>query len=140
MASTLRNVSLASEQPGIEQLYLVVGDSKFHIPPEEFFGSLGFRNEKVQLVAPGTLARFIDKPLRAGPATKPSDVFVDCQPKPEPPLNDYNIFYNCQNSRSMLLRDALVAGWLSEAQGDEPNSPSVNSANNGIEDIHYNLR
>jgi hypothetical protein len=136
MPSTLRNVSLASEQSGIQQLYLVVGDSKFHIPPEEFFGSLGFKPEKVQLVAPGTLSRFIDKPLRPAPATRPSDVFFDCQG----PDVLGNLFYNCQDSHSILQRDIVVAGWLSARVENEPDSPSVNVANNGIEDIHYNLR
>src|SRR5690348_2962868 len=136
MKSTLQNVSLASEQPGTDQLYLVVGDSKFHIAPEEFFGSLGFKPDKVQLVAPGTLSRFTEKPLRAGPATRPSDVFFDCQG----PDVLGNLFYNCQDSHSVLQFDILVGGWLSEAQGDEPDSPSVNVASNGIEDIHYNLR
>jgi len=77
MTSTVRNVSLVAEQAGVDHIYLVVGDTKFRLPPADFT-ALGFRGDKVRLVPPGTLSRFAEKRLSAGPTTRPSEVFFDC--------------------------------------------------------------
>jgi hypothetical protein len=77
MTSTVPNVSLAAEQAGVDHIYLVVGDTKFRLPPVDFT-ALGFRGDRVRLVAAGTLARFVEKRLGAGPSVRPSEVFFDC--------------------------------------------------------------
>ena len=133
---TMPNVSLVAE--GNSQTpYLVLGDSRFQLPPQDFT-ALGFRGDRVRVVEPGTLAAFIDKPIRAAPSVRPSEVFFDCPPRQNTIFRQW--FLNCQDSHSLLQREILVAGWLYMATADSPPLPYVNSAPNGIEDIHYNVK
>jgi hypothetical protein len=74
---TTPNVALAKEASRPE-VYLVVGDTKFWITDPVEFADLGFMWSKVRTVPDGALAHLTQKSLRAGPATRPSDVFFDC--------------------------------------------------------------
>jgi hypothetical protein len=134
---TMPNVSLVAE--GTSQTpYLVLGDSRFRLPPQDFT-ALGFRGDRVRVVEPGTLAAFIDKPIRAAPSVRPSEVFFDCPARPSNFLRQW--FVNCQDSRSLVQWEILVAGWLYMVDPmRSPRSPYVNSAANGIEDIFYNVK
>jgi len=136
MTRTVRNVSLVAEQSGMDHIYLVVGETKFRLPPADFT-ALGFRGDRVRLVATGTLSRFAEKRLSAGPSIRPSEIFFDCGEDGWGPLGSWT--YNCQRSDSLVQREVLVAGWLDVAHGESPASPWVNSANNGVEDVHYDL-
>jgi hypothetical protein len=64
-------------------------------------------------------------------------VFFDCGEDGWGPLGSWT--FNCQRSDSLVQREVLVAGWLDVAHGEEPASPSFYVANNGVEDVHYNL-
>lgn len=136
MTSTVPNVSLAAEQPGPDHVFLVVGDTKFPLPPADFT-ALGFRGDRVRTVSTGTLSRFVEKPLAATPSTRPSEVFFDCGEDGGGLLGSW--FYNCQHSDSVVQVEVLVAGWLDAAHGESPASPWVNRENNGVEDVHYDL-
>jgi hypothetical protein len=136
MTSTVPSISLVAEQSGVDHIYLVVGDSRFHLPAADFT-ALGFRGDRVRVVAPGTLTSFAERPLSAPAATRASQVFFDCGEDGAGPLGSWT--YNCQPSSSLVQREVLVAGWLNAAHGESPPSPWVNIANNGIEDVHYDL-
>jgi hypothetical protein len=131
---TVQNVSLAAEQ-GVSTPWLVVGDSRFSLSPQEF-AALGLRGDRVRVVAPGTLDAFVPKPLRAAPSVRPSDVFFDCG------QDGSNLFgswtFNCQPSSSGVQREIVVGGWLTQG-AQSPPPPWVNSAANGVEDVHYDL-
>lgn len=133
---TVPSVSLVHERSS-SQRFLVVGDTKFPLFPDDFT-RLGLRADKVYEAEDGTLSRYVERPLRAGPVVRPSDVFFGC---PE----DFTSItgrwhWNCQRLANRVHPDVLVAGWLWRPAADTPPQPFRNEAPHGIEDIHYEVR
>jgi hypothetical protein len=133
---TIPNVSLVAEQ-GSRTPYLILGDSRFRLNLEDF-GALGMRGDRVRVVEAGTLAAFTDKPIKAAPTVRPSDVFFDCPARQDTIFRQW--FVNCQSSRSLVQREVLVAGWLFMTTPTSPASPYVNAAANGVEDVFYDVK
>ncbi|MFC7303733.1 hypothetical protein ACFQVC_05830 [Streptomyces monticola] len=133
---TLPSVSLARESSS-RQAFLVVGDTKFPLTGDDFT-SLMLQSDKVRVVEDGTLSRYTERPSRASPSVRATDVFFGCP-------DDFVSFtgkwhYNCQDRRNRVLPDVLVAGWLWQPSGETPPQPFVNEYWHGIEDIHYEVR
>ena len=144
--SAIESVSLVSEQSS-EDIFLIVGDTKFLIESAEEFAALGFDSSKVRTVADGLLDGFKSLPLHAVPETKASDVWFDFG-------NSWNLYWgtmlgNSKSSAAIARKDVLVAGWFSD-YAQPPNLPFPNNyplvnyvpmgqPGGGVEDIHYDI-
>jgi hypothetical protein len=130
------NVCLAKEASS-PKVFLVCGGTKLWIPDPTDFEALGFRWDKVRTLPDGTLAGVVEKPLSPPAATKASDAFLaplaNCKY-----YSDYAPWHwgrwnpNCQPLESMMSRNVLVAGWLTE-------DPVRNVGTWGLEDVFYNV-
>jgi hypothetical protein len=124
------DVSLVREQ-STAPVYLVVGGVKFWITDISEFNSLGFRWDKVHVVADGSLNHLLESRLHAPPTTRATAVFFDCG-------NDFDGFdgrwhWNCKEGAAIASRDVLIAGWLHS-------DPVINKLSYGLEDIHYDVK
>ncbi|NGN69416.1 hypothetical protein G5C51_36700 [Streptomyces sp. A7024] len=133
---TVPSVSLVHERSSTQR-FLVVGDTKFALTAADFSG-LGLRPDRVREAEDGTLSRYIERPLRAAPAVRPSDVFFGCGEDFTSVTGRWH--YNCQALANRVHPDVLVAGWLWRPNPDTPPQPFRNEAPHGIEDIHYEVR
>jgi hypothetical protein len=130
------DVSLVREESSAK-VYFVCGGKKLWIPSTADFDAAGFDWGKVQVVPDGALNAYQADLFSAPAKIKPSDVFFDCGDAYSnwwgPPAYVGRWHPNCKESRYLVRKDVVVAGWLTAGT-----IPEVNKVD-GVEDVWYNI-